>query len=106
MESKDAHDIRMILNDVLTKNGEGDRLKDMLTKLLIECGWKEEVNLLCRKVIQEKGVDNVTTEDIVKEVTPTARAKVPPEVKQVLLEKIKTALLKELDEREKENTLQ
>jgi len=72
MESKDSQETRLLMNDILMK-GEGDRLKETLTRLLIECGWKEEVNLMCRKVIQEKGVDNVTTEDIVKEVTPAAR---------------------------------
>jgi len=36
-------------------------------------------------------------------VTPAARAKVPAEVRQVLLEKIKGALLKEIADREKEN---
>lgn len=45
----------------------------MLTKLLIECGWKEEVNLMCRKVIHERGVDHITTDDLVREITPQAR---------------------------------
>jgi len=103
MESKEASDIRLLMNDVLVKNGEAARLKDLLTKLLIESGWKDEINLLCRQVIQERGVDNITTDDIVKEVTPTARAKVPAEVKKVLLDRIRTALLKELEDREKEN---
>lgn len=49
------------------------RLKETLTRLLLDCGWKEEVNLMCRRVILEKGVNNVTPEEIVKEVTPAAR---------------------------------
>lgn len=40
----------------------------------MDCGWKEEVNLLCRKVIQERGVENVTTDDMVREITPAARS--------------------------------
>ncbi|ODM94779.1 Transcription and mRNA export factor ENY2 [Orchesella cincta] len=106
METKEAAEIRHLMNDVLTKNGEGARLKDMLTRLLVESGWKDEVNLMCRKVIQERGVDNITTDDIVNAVTPNARASVPAEVKKALLEKIRAALIKELEDREKENGTQ
>ncbi|CAL8097293.1 unnamed protein product [Orchesella dallaii] len=103
MESKEASDIRLLMNDVLVKNGEAGRLKDLLTKLLMESGWKDEINLMCRNFIQERGVDNITTDDIVNEVTPAARAKVPAEVKKVLLDRIRTALLKEIEDRDKEN---
>lgn len=38
-------------------------------------------------------------------IIPEFLAKVPAEVKQLLLDKIKTALLKELDERDRENSV-
>lgn len=67
------------------------RLKDLLRLRLTECGWNDEVRLLCRDVIKEDG-GNVNVEKIVKHVTPKARSLVPDTVKRELLQKIKTIL--------------
>lgn len=67
------------------------RLKDLLRLRLTECGWNDEVRLLCRDVIKEDG-GNVNVEKIVKQVTPRARSLVPDTVKKELLQKIKTIL--------------
>lgn len=67
------------------------RLKDLLRLRLTECGWNDEVRLLCRDVIKEDA-GNVNVEKIVKQVTPKARSLVPDTVKRELLQKIKTIL--------------
>lgn len=67
------------------------RLKDLLCSRLAECGWRDEVRLMCRNVIKEKG-NNVKVEQLISEVTPKARAIVPDTVKKELLMKIKTIL--------------
>lgn len=67
------------------------RLKDLLRLRLTECGWNDEVRLLCRDVIKEDS-GNVNVEKIVKQVTPKARSLVPDTVKRELLQKIKTIL--------------
>ncbi|XP_031639135.1 enhancer of yellow 2 transcription factor-like [Contarinia nasturtii] len=71
--------------------GDRAKLKDLLRLRLTECGWNDEVRLLCRDVIKEDG-GNVNAEKIVKQVTPKARALVPDAVKRELLQKIKTIL--------------
>lgn len=68
-----------------------NRLKDLLRHRLTECGWRDEVKLLCRNVIKEKG-GSVNVEQIVREVTPKARTLVPDAVKKELLMKIKLSL--------------
>lgn len=40
-------------------------------------------------MIRNKGIDQVTVEDLVEEITPRGRAAVPESVKSDMLEKIK-----------------
>lgn len=63
----------------------------MLQLRLMECGWSDEVRMLCREVIKEEG-GNVNVDKIVQQVTPRARILVPDTVKKELLQKIKTIL--------------
>lgn len=63
----------------------------MLQLRLTECGWSDEVRMLCRDVIKEEG-GNVNVDKIVQQVTPRARVLVPDTVKKELLQKIKTIL--------------
>lgn len=58
---------------------------------MAECGWRDEVRLMCRAIIKEKGT-NVKVEQLITEVTPKARAIVPDAVKKELLMKIKAIL--------------
>uniref|UniRef100_A0A9J8DJ80 Transcription and mRNA export factor ENY2 n=1 Tax=Cyprinus carpio carpio TaxID=630221 RepID=A0A9J8DJ80_CYPCA len=68
------------------------RLKELLRAKLIECGWRDQVKALCKEVIKEKGLENVTVEDLVAGVTPKGRALVPDSVKKELLQRIKAFL--------------
>lgn len=61
---------------------------------LIECGWRDQVKLLCRQIVKEKADTNITVDMLVNEVTPKARSMVPDTVKKELLHKIKKQLLK------------
>lgn len=67
------------------------RLKDLLRLRLAECGWSDQVRLLCHDVVREEG-GNINVERIVQQVTPKARSLVPDPVKKELLQKIKTIL--------------
>jgi len=71
--------------------GDRTKLKDLLRLRLTECGWSDQVKLLCRNVVKEEG-GNVNVDRIVQQVTPKARSMVPDTVKKELLQKIKTIL--------------
>nr|XP_036233662.1 enhancer of yellow 2 transcription factor isoform X2 [Bactrocera oleae] len=71
--------------------GEIIGLKDLLCNRLAECGWRDEVRLMCRNIIKEKG-NNIKVEQLIADVTPRARASVPDAVKKELLMKIKAIL--------------
>lgn len=76
------------------------RLKDLLRQRLTECGWKDQVRLLCRDVVKDEG-GNVNVDQIIHQVTPKARSLVPDAVKKELLNKIRVILSnKEADESE------
>jgi len=74
--------------------GERTKLKDLLRLRLNECGWSDQVKILCREAIKEqKGKMNV--DDVVSDVTPKARQLVPDTIKKELLQKIKTILMQQ-----------
>ncbi|KAG7387707.1 Transcription and mRNA export factor eny2 [Phytophthora pseudosyringae] len=85
------------ISERLVQSGEKERLKELLRLRLVECGWRDEMKLHCKEVIRNKGIDQVTVEDLIEEITPKGRASVPEDVKNDLLEKIKAFVEKEAD---------
>ncbi|KAL7304582.1 transcription and mRNA export factor ENY2-like [Trichogramma pretiosum] len=76
----------------LVKAGDRDSLKELLRRRLVECGWKDEVKLMCKEIIKENGQD-ITYDALLAKVTTRARSRVPDIVKRELLQKIKNQLL-------------
>uniref|UniRef100_A0A3Q3A411 Transcription and mRNA export factor ENY2 n=1 Tax=Kryptolebias marmoratus TaxID=37003 RepID=A0A3Q3A411_KRYMA len=70
--SKD-YQLRAAINQKLIEMGERERLKELLRAKLVECGWKDQLKAHCKDVIREKGLDHVTVEDLVTDVTPKGR---------------------------------
>ncbi|GAA6233271.1 transcription and mRNA export factor ENY2-2 [Lates calcarifer] len=89
--SKDSQ-MRAAINQKLIEMGERERLKEVLRAKLVECGWKDQLKAHCKDVIREKGLEHVTVEDLVTEVTPKGRALVPDSVKKELLQRIRAFL--------------
>ncbi|GFT00346.1 transcription and mRNA export factor ENY2 [Nephila pilipes] len=69
-----------------------EKFKELLRTRLSESGWKEEMKAVCRDIIREKGVENVTIDSLVKEMTPKGRELVPDSVKRELLQRIRSHL--------------
>lgn len=69
------------------------RFKELLRRRLIECGWRDQVRMLCRDIVKDHESNNINFDTLVIKVTPRARALVPDTVKKELLQKIKTHLL-------------
>uniref|UniRef100_A0A0X3PCG1 Transcription and mRNA export factor ENY2 n=2 Tax=Schistocephalus solidus TaxID=70667 RepID=A0A0X3PCG1_SCHSO len=92
--------LRAYINEKLTRTGERERLKDLLKTRLFECGWRDELKTYCKEVIQKKGLENVTVDDLVTEITPVGRKMVPDAVKQELIDAIRAFLPEEEEEEE------
>ncbi|XP_064466700.1 transcription and mRNA export factor ENY2-like [Ornithodoros turicata] len=84
--------MKSTINQKLLESGERDRLKELLRTRLIECGWKDQLKAHCKEVIKEKGVENVTVDDLIAEITPKGRATVPDSIKRELLQEIRKFL--------------
>lgn len=72
------------------------RLRSLLQSRLTECGWSDQIRLLCKDIIEkEKGA--LTVDTIVERVTPEARAKVPDVLKKELLHEIRNILMRDME---------
>lgn len=82
----------------LVETGERDKLIQTLKTRLTNCGWKDQLKQFCWNVVKERGVDNVTIDDIVNEVSPKAKEEVPDDVRKELVEQIRLFLNRELND--------
>lgn len=87
--NRDAQ-LRATINQKLIETGERDRLKELLRNRLIACGWRDELKQYCKEIVRQKGLENITVDDLVAEITPKGRALVPDQVKKELLQRIRT----------------
>ncbi|XP_013394876.1 transcription and mRNA export factor ENY2 [Lingula anatina] len=88
---KDAQ-MRASISQKLVETGERERLKELLRTRLIECGWRDQLKAYCKDVVKQKGLEHITVDDLVAEITPRGRAMVPDNVKKELLHRIRTFL--------------
>lgn len=65
--------IRETIMTKLVESGEKDKLKEMLRQRLVECGWRDELKEHCKEAIRKKGLEKVTVEELVAEITPQGR---------------------------------
>ncbi|KAL8566328.1 Transcription and mRNA export factor eny2 [Nucella lapillus] len=84
--------MRATINQKLVETGERERLKELLRTRLIECGWRDQLKSQCKEIVQNKGLEHITVDDLVAEITPKGRALVPDSVKKELLQRIRTFL--------------
>jgi len=87
--------VRANIRERLVNSGEKQRLKDRLQESLSNCGWREHVKEYCKEVINCKGLEKITVDDLVQEVTPKGKALVPDTVKADMLQQIKKFLAKQ-----------
>eukprot|EP00051_Salpingoeca_urceolata_P026874 m.479099 g.479099 ORF g.479099 m.479099 type:complete len:97 (+) comp21314_c0_seq1:319-609(+) len=84
--------MRAAINQQLVESGEKERLKEMLRQRLLECGWRDQLKAHCKEVVKSKGMEQISVEELVNEITPKGRAIVPDEIKKELLQRIRTFL--------------
>ncbi|KAL3186633.1 hypothetical protein MRX96_001974 [Rhipicephalus microplus] len=90
-----VYQLKASLNQRLLETGERDRLKELLRTRLIECGWKDQMKAHCKEIIRERGVENVSVDELVAAITPKGRATVPDIIKRELLHQIKNFMILE-----------
>ncbi|VDP85873.1 unnamed protein product [Echinostoma caproni] len=86
-------EIKSKIAELLVKTGERERLREFVENRLVETGWNDKVKQACKEYIRTKGVDNITVEEVVQAITPSARQTVPVEVRQDVLEQLRKFLV-------------
>ncbi|VDL96134.1 unnamed protein product [Schistocephalus solidus] len=81
-------EVRRRLNDLLTRTGERDKIRAKVEESLKKSNWEEKMKVCCREYIKEKGVDNVSIDDIIMGVTTAARNAVSKEIKAETLQRL------------------
>merc|ERR1711865_624885 len=85
-------ELRAQINQQLEESGEKSALKELLKSELLQSGWRDELKTHCAEVIRTKGLDDISLEMLVEEITPHARETVPDNVKNKLLRRIRKFL--------------
>ncbi|CAM9525225.1 unnamed protein product [Heterosigma akashiwo] len=84
--------VRASIMQKLIETGEKDRLKELLRQRLIQCGWRDELKEYCKEIIKNKGLEKITVDELIAEITPRGRATVPDDIKTELLQRIRKFL--------------
>eukprot|EP00440_Ansanella_granifera_P010405 gb/GFBE01011287.1/.p1 GENE.gb/GFBE01011287.1/~~gb/GFBE01011287.1/.p1 ORF type:complete len:107 (+),score=41.05 gb/GFBE01011287.1/:1-321(+) len=79
-----------MLDAKLQETGERERLKQYITNHLNECGWREELKKQCIEIIQNKGVEKITIEEITADIAPKGRALLPEKLKVEVFNRLRT----------------
>lgn len=69
------------------------RVSELVQSRLIDCGWRDQVRLACRKAILENGDQVPTVDELINKVTQRARSLVPDSVKRELLHELEKILI-------------
>merc|ERR1712178_134198 len=85
-------DYKNRLNAKLQDSGEIDQLKQYLRQRLNESGWTAEMKSVCKEQVKKDNIENVTIDDLVAKVTPIGRQKVPSQVKEEILLRLRNFL--------------
>lgn len=80
------------INAKLVQSGERERLKQLLRERLVECGWRDELKEQCKRIVKERGFENISTDELADEITPVGRATVPDAVKAEIMHSIRKFL--------------
>ncbi|GAA52463.1 enhancer of yellow 2 transcription factor homolog [Clonorchis sinensis] len=83
--SERRNEIKNKISDLLMKTGERERLREFVENRLVETGWNDKVKQACKEYIRSKGVDNITVEEVVQAITPSARQIVPVEFSYMVI---------------------
>ncbi|KAL7645077.1 UNVERIFIED_CONTAM: hypothetical protein RMT77_003455 [Armadillidium vulgare] len=84
--------VKTEINQKLVETGEKEKLKEMLRKRLTECGWRDQMKEYAKARIHERGISQITVDELVNDITPRGRDLVPDIAKRELLAEIKEFL--------------
>ncbi|CAF1559874.1 unnamed protein product [Adineta ricciae] len=67
-------------------------MKQLLRQRLMEYGWRDQMKAYY--IVKQKGLENITVDELVQEITPKGRALVPDSIKKEMLTVLRQYLSK------------
>ncbi|KAH6563303.1 hypothetical protein BASA50_002388 [Batrachochytrium salamandrivorans] len=92
MADLEKRQFRVVIDEKLVRTGEKDKLKEYLRLRLVESGWRDKLKTHCKDVVRSKGAENTSMDELLKEISPHARAMVPEQIKAELVARIRKFL--------------
>ncbi|KAL0246499.1 hypothetical protein GEMRC1_007711 [Eukaryota sp. GEM-RC1] len=93
--SIDTNEIRRQTLERLEQAGNRKELLDFIRHRLVESGFRDTIKVYVKELVDKRGLESVTIDEFAEEITNYARTKVPPEIKQDLLQKLREILSSE-----------
>jgi hypothetical protein len=85
-------EVRSEVEAVLESQGEGMKIREILDQHPAIAEWRNAVRELCRELINEQGMDNLTADILYDNIAAKAHELIPPEVTEKVKERLKTFL--------------
>lgn len=83
---------RKLVQRAQLSSSDTSELKHLLQQRLIDCGWRKSIREIIRSTLNEKGIGNVSYDQLAAEIIPQARAMVPDEVRKELYQRVLKSL--------------
>ena len=77
----------------LESTGELTRIQNHLTAQLIKSGWRDEMKDRAKELIRQRGLTNITLDELVSELIPMGRTAVPNEVKGEVMDRLRQSVV-------------
>lgn len=84
--------MKTAVSRLFVESGEKERLLQLLRLRLSESGWNDNLDAHCRDTIRNKNIDNISMDELLKEVGDHGRSTINESIKKDLLEHIKKFL--------------
>lgn len=91
-ENVPESEVRAEVEAVLESQGESKRIRQDLHKDPKVIEWRNEIQKICKSIVDEKGIDNITPDMIYEQIADMARENFPQSVADDIKSKL-TAFL-------------
>jgi enhancer of yellow 2 transcription factor len=81
-------DVRAEVEAALESQGEAHRIRSFLTQNPAMDGWRQEIRELCRQLIAEVGIDNITPDILYDHIAAKAYELFPVEISDEVRQKL------------------
>ena len=69
-----------------------EKLKQIFSKRLEDSGWRQNMRIQVQNLVNDKGYEKATIEDIVQELAPKAKSTISEDIKNELMLEAKKSL--------------